>query len=180
MTIRSNQPIPYRAAPSLPTQWAYANGYVQSVVLDWGCGKSPDAHWLLGLGFETIAYDPFHKPQPHPNDIDFSTVKTILLNYVINVLEPDVRVLLLQEIAVRAAKDTRLVVAARTHCRTNILARRYQWTRHSDGYLTGARTFQSGFTTKTLKALCEPFGTILKTVARSDSIICVIELKKKT
>ena len=174
LMIVSSRTTCFRSCPSLPVRLAIQQGYVQSVVFDWGCGKGIDVRWLRQQGYDVLAYDPIFQPMPHPRKVDFTPVRTILCLYVLNVLEiPAQWYHVLREIRQVARAGTHVVVAVPS-CRKmveNVRCR--QWQVFSDGYLTKNQTFQRGFTLLELAAIGTELGTLVWTCERPHAVMGV-------
>ena len=72
-----------RTKISVPTKILLQNDLLFGKILDFGCGKGFDVHYLKDLGFDIRGYDPYY--QPNKPEMKFDT---IICNYVLNVLEP--------------------------------------------------------------------------------------------
>ena len=68
---------------SIPSKLLLRKGLLVGSILDFGCGKGFDVHYLKDCGYNIQGYDPYY--QPIKPDIKFNT---IICNYVLNVLEP--------------------------------------------------------------------------------------------
>lgn len=165
--------------PSFPTRWAFQKGYIQPVVFDWGCGRGRDTIWLESQGIETIGYDPFYKPEPSPHSVDFGRVKTVLLNYVLNVIEDcEERIELLKLIQKLVSDSTIVLVSARSEKEIRAKAVSSQWRRYADGYITSRSTFQKGFSLRELVSLCSSIGEVIESLEFSGGVACVVSVTK--
>jgi len=164
---------------SFPTRWAEEKKIIKSTVVDWGCGRGRDTNWLISLNYDVLSYDPFFKPSPSPQEIDFSSVNTVLLNYVLNVIESDnERRTLLNDIYSYVYNGTILIVSARSEEEISSFASKSNWKRFNDGFLTSKKTFQKGYT---LDELCESLifmGKIVDKIEFEGGVVCVIQIAK--
>ena len=66
ITCSSQRTAIKRGKPSAPFRWLYEKGYIVGHVLDYGCGKGDDVHFLKYQGYdidrEISGYDPYYKP----------------------------------------------------------------------------------------------------------------------
>ena len=148
--------------PSAPARYAYSNGFIRPVVLDWGCGKGRDSIWLKGKGIEVISYDPSYSPEPDPKQLDYDAIHTILLNYVLNVIEDRTeRHELLKDIHDLANKGTYVIVSVRDKNQIQKSAIHGGWIAYNDGFITSRNTFQKGYTTDEFTQLCRLLGDII-------------------
>ena len=165
--------------PSAPTQWAFHKGLISPVVVDWGCGKGRDSKWLDSFNIDVISYDPFYKPEPNPRNIDFRKVNTVLLIYVLNIIETmEDRRKVLEEIYNLAKPGTIVIISTRSRREIERNARRSCWKKLNDGYLTGKNTFQKGFTLEELSSFCSPYGRLIESNKLQGGIVCVISITK--
>lgn len=168
-----------RARPSAPTRWAMEQGFIVPVVVDWGCGKGRDTKWLRDLGIDVIPYDPFYHPNPSPDEIDFSRVNSILLNYVLNVIESiEERWSVLKKIHLFAKAETVVIVSARSAREIEQKAKQGGWRKLNDGYITGRNTFQKGFALEELVSSCSVLGSISETTKFHGGVACVVSITK--
>ncbi len=143
--------------PSAPTQVLFKSGLITDNIFDWGCGKGRDTRFLQSKNYNVESYDKYNKPFPTPSQIDFSKVRTVLLNYVLNVIEDkQERLDLLSEISQRCLPGTLLLVSVRSKKEITEFANKSRWKHYNDGYITSRNTFQKGFDTNELKALLDP------------------------
>lgn len=75
-----------RRGPSKPLRLLLKAGLVKGRVLDYGCGKGADLTHLRSIGINAEGWDPFHRPQGVTGTFD-----TILCTYVLNVVGPEER-----------------------------------------------------------------------------------------
>lgn len=163
--------------PSGPTRWAYFNKIIRPVVLDWGCGKGRDSIWLKKQGIEVISYDPFYKPEPHPTQLNYEPIRTILLNYILNVIEILAeRQKLLKDINSLANRGTRVLVSVRTKDEIQKQAIQGRWKKYMDGYITSRNTFQKGYTIDELTQSCKTLGDMISINKISGGIVSVISI----
>ena len=164
---------------SYPTRWAEEKNLIKSNVMDWGCGKGRDSNWLESLNYNVISYDPFFKPNPSPAEIDFSSVKTVLLNYVLNVIETDSeRKFLLNEIYRYVSPETTLIVSARSINEIGYNAKKSNWKTYNDGFITSKNTFQKGFSLNELIIELKPFGNVIEKIEFEGGVACAVQITK--
>lgn len=160
--------------PSRPTRWALENGFLKETVFDWGCGRGRDTVWLNAKNLKTLCYDIAHAPEPKPEDISFSDINTILLNYVLNVIEsPIKRQELLRQIFEFGKPDSLIIASVRKRNEIARFAIKQQWEPYNDGYLTSRNTFQKGFENKEFLELLSMLGAIIK-VNDSPTFLCAV------
>lgn len=165
--------------PSAPTQWAFHRGLIIPVVFDWGCGKGRDSKWLNSLNIGVISYDPFYKPEPYPRNIDFQKVNTVLLNYILNIIEIiEERRKILEEIYNLAKSGTIVIISTRSQREIERNAKRSYWKKLNDGYLTRKNTFQKGFSLEELSSFCSPYGRLIESTKLQGGVVCVISITK--
>lgn len=167
---------------SVPTREAFSQNFLTETVFDWGCGKGRDTNFLSANGLKVISYDKFLKPSPKPNEIDFSEIKSIICNYVLNVIEnPIERIELVEEIVHRANHNTIVLFSARSKSEIDNFAKKSKWRKYNDGYFTSTNTFQKGFTAEELKLMVNDYGTIVKEIeTKSYAYIILKVLKHET
>ena len=135
---RKNASRPLRAALHLSA--------VQGRVLDFGCGKGKDIAELQELGFKVVGYDPNFRPvKPR------GRFQTVLMTYVINVLQVKERNEALQDAWSYVRKGGRFIVTARSEAEIEQEAKRGNWNKAGWGYVTGSGTFQRGYTLRQLQ-----------------------------
>lgn len=165
--------------PSIAIRLAFEMGFVKETVLDWGAGKGRDTKWLLNKGVSTIQFDPYYNPIPRIADLDFSIIKTILLIYVLNVIEVvGERLELINEIKERACVGTFLIISVRTEREIESFAKKSKWKKYGDGFITGKRTFQKGFNSLEFNNLCSSIGKIIEERETSSYLFSVVEISK--
>lgn len=75
-----------RNRASAPLTWLMRHNLIHGRVLDVGCGYGQDVLELQQLGYECEGYDPYYFPIPPEGKFD-----TVLCTYVLNVLQPQER-----------------------------------------------------------------------------------------
>lgn len=166
-------------SPSVPTRLAYSKGFIRETVLDWGCGKKRDTNWLHSQNIQTYYYDILYESSREINLIDFQQVKTILLNYVLNVIEePQERIDLLNEIKSHAFNETILLMSARSEKEIKQKSVEGKWLSYNDGYITNRNTFQKGFSFKEIREISLFMGEILEIHETASYISSIIKLRK--
>jgi DNA phosphorothioation-associated putative methyltransferase len=180
MDIQRHKTAIKRNKASVPTRWAFEQGYLapESTVYDWGCGKGKDSEWLAERGLYVISYDPFHAPENTPNSVDFSKVNTIICNYVLNVIEcPEQRNELIQNILKKSNENTVIIISVRPDKEINKAAKNGKWEKYKDGFITSHKTFQKGFNLDELTNILKMNGVkkVIKTHKTSGGIICILK-----
>ncbi len=164
---------------SFPTRWAEEKNIIKSIVMDWGCGRGRDSNWLISLNYDVFSYDPYFKPNPSPAEIDFSSVKTVLLNYVLNVIESEnERIKLLKDIYNHTKDGTVLIVSTRSEEEIFYNASKTNWKSFNDGFLTSKNTFQKGYTLEELCNYLSFLGKIVDKIEFEGGVTCVIQITK--
>lgn len=165
--------------PSIPTILAYEKGFIRETILDWGAGKGRDTKWLQNKKIATIQFDPYYNHLPRIADLDFRVIKTILLIYVLNVIEEvDERIELIREIKNRALKGTFVIISVRTEKEITSFAKKSKWKKYEDGFITGKKTFQKGFNSIEFNNLCSSLGKIIEEKGTSSYLFSVVEIEK--
>ena len=133
-------------------------------ILDYGCGKGKDVKYLKELGFKTIVgFDPYNPKYAHPENLIAQTFDVILNFYVLNVVLPDERDLILENILNLVRDNGRIYIAVRD------ISEKVNGTPYEDGVITSRGTFQKFFSTMELVAYIlenYPDGTEVKILSR--------------
>ena len=166
---------------SAPIKWALDRGQIRSQVYDWGCGRGDDVELLRNeelRGLKVIGYDPVHFPKNAPETVDFSRIKTIICNYVLNVIENKrERTMLLKKIAGKINDDTSVILSVRKDTTINREAKKGNYIAYRDGFVTSRNTFQKGFNMDEIESLCERYFDISVDAGLSDGIVLVLRKK---
>ena len=83
-----------RSSVSFPTRWLKQQNLLHGEILDFGCGFGVDTDQLRLQGFDIIGYDNYYRPDYPQKRFD-----TIICNYVLNVLEPNVQAEVLMSVS---------------------------------------------------------------------------------
>jgi len=135
-----------RKKASRPLRAALKLNAVQGKVLDYGCGKGRDIEELQALGFKIVGYDPnFHPRKPR------GRFQTVLMTYVVNVLQVKERNAAIQDAWSHVKKGGRLIVTAKTEREINEAATKGNWKKADWGYVTRAGTYQRGYSLRQLQ-----------------------------
>lgn len=130
---------------------------VGATILEYGAGRGKDVQWYDSLGYEVYGYDPYQKAskwvsptRPAPgNQYDM-----VMVPYVLNVIEDrEERLATLQDAWSYVRPGGILVVSTRTPTEIRAAARKGNWKKHKDGFLTSPHartTFQIGIDDATL------------------------------
>lgn len=144
---------------SAPMKWILENLEIPGAVLHYGEGKAYlDTAALRDSGADVAVYEPYPAPRQRYKAILPADYFDMLVSiYILNVLEPYERNLVLSEMKIIA---DRAVVAVRTD--------KIAGTPHLDGVITKIGTFQKSFS----RAECESLGRVLT----YNSSFAIIEL----
>ena len=160
---------------SKPTFIALTAGHLSPVILDWGCGKGRDTRWLNNHGLSTIGFDPYFSPID-VGQIDFNQIKSILVIYVLNVIDnPYKRNELLFQLKTLAQPKTKLIFAVRSEKHIKRLALKGSWSPFEDGFITKKQTFQVGYSLNRLIAETKALGALVESIENSTFVFTVIE-----
>jgi DNA phosphorothioation-associated putative methyltransferase len=138
-----------RRSKSLGLKTAERLGLVQGAILDYGCGRGDDVRALWNEGHDVIGYDPHVRDDPPYGCLSQPPVARgaydlVLCTYVLNVVTRDVRAGLVQDAWSYVKPGGTLIVTVRDD--TELHSQSIQgWTRHDDGWITRAGTFQRFF-----------------------------------
>jgi hypothetical protein len=165
--------------PSIATRLASEKGFIKETILDWGAGKGRDTKWLQNNGITTIQFDPYYNPLPRIEDLDFRKINTILLIYVLNVIEViEERIELIKEIKRRAYNGTFVIISVRTEKEITSFAKKSKWKNFGDGFITGKKTFQKGFNSIEFNNLCSSLGKIIDEKETNSYLFSVVKIEK--
>lgn len=152
LALRPEKTALSRKGPSAPTlhyEGIFRRQRVKKI-LDYGCGKGADVEWLKGKGYEVFGFDPHYAPVVPEERFD-----AVMLNYVLCVIpNADAREAVLNAAwdRVNGPVNSRtmcpgfLCVAVRSKHDVDRAAKTGKWEKYADGWVTGAGTFQRGFT----------------------------------
>ena len=142
MKAHSHRTAIHRKSLSKPMRILFSTGPTKRMepVLDFGCGHGTDVRILRKHGLDIEGYDPHYQPLMPLREY---TVVTAL--YVLNVLTLPKRREALQEAWGKVKPGGSLIVAVRTHSDVKRHAKKGKWAKLYDGYITGTKTFQHGF-----------------------------------
>lgn len=176
-TFRRDLTTVHTKGPSLPTRIAMEKALINPHVVDWGCGSGRDVKYLNDSGFQTYGWDPYRYFGWRLSEIPFHDVRTVLLNYVLCVVEFErEREWILQTIGCMAHSGTRVLVSVRSQADVTKAADKGNWGWYRDGYVTQRNTFQKGYTVSELVDLCRPFGDVITTFWKGGMVACVYEV----
>ena len=137
-----------RKKASRPLRAALKLNAIQGKVLDYGCGRGKDIEELQALGFKVAGYDPhFQSRKPR------GRFQTVLMTYVVNVLESSERNAAIQDAWKHVKKGGRLIIASRTKREIEREAVENGWVPYAYGFITGKGTYQRGYTPQQLARL---------------------------
>jgi hypothetical protein len=109
-----------RSKLSAPTKLLWSSGELSTPVLDYGCGKGFDAD---KLGFDK--YDPYYFP-----DKPRKKYKTVICNYVLNVLPVEQEARVLHNIEKYMANDSVAFITVRRDVKVDGLTKRGTYQRN--------------------------------------------------
>ena len=180
MNINRHNTAIKRSKLSAPTRWAMENGHIKGKVYDWGCGRGDDVNFLREQKFNVIGYDPYYFPLNAPKYMKFDRIKTVLNNYVLNVIESKrERTMLLKKIEDLITDKTTVVLSVRRPVVIEKSAKAKGWKVYKDGYITSTNTFQKGYTEEEITKLCSRFFEVLDTKKLSDGVALILKKKGK-
>lgn len=146
-------------------------------VLDYGCGRGKDVEVLNSLGIEAYGYDPFYQP-----NLPEGQFPTVFLFYVLNVLTKPNREEVLKQAFNKVSLGGKLIIATRTWENVLYHAKKSNWIKYEDGYLTKHTTFQSGMNVRDITALIitniPEFGSFYPLVPATKFGKCCVQLTK--
>lgn len=179
MEIHRERTAMSRKSASAPTKWAYENSFINPVVFDWGCGKGQDSKWLQTKGIEVISFDPFFCDENPPDSVNFKRIRTVLLIYVMNVIENiDERECLLYDVANLTRKNSNVIISVPRNKSIESRAEKSKWKKFSDGFITKNKTFQKGYTLGEFADECSKVGKIEEIKKLSGSLVGVVKIKR--
>lgn len=148
MKMNSKRTAITRKKASRPLQAALELDAVKGKVLDYGCGKGHDVTELHMLGFKASRYDPnFFPRKPR------GRFQTVLMTYVVNVLQPTERNAAILDAWKYVKKGGRLIVTSHTDTEIKRQAIESGWVSYACGFITGTGTYQRGYSTRQLERL---------------------------
>ena len=178
MEIRREKTAMARKKPSAPTCWAFDQDLLKSTVFDWGCGKGEDSRWLKEHGYKIVSYDPFFDNTSVPDRVNFKAINTILLVYVLNVIEcGEERGGLLYDVGHMSKPGTTVVIAVPRKKHIADRAKKSKWKKLNDGFVTKSNTFQKGYTLGEFIDSCTLIGELKQVKKLSGSLVGVVEVK---
>lgn len=137
-----------RKGPSRPLRAALQANAVKGRVLDYGCGRGADVAVLTALGIKAFGCDPYFQPRKPRGKF-----QTVLMTYVVNVLQTPQRNETLRDAWKRVKSGGRLIVTARTEKEIEDAAKRGNWRPCREvggGWITSVYTYQRGYTVRSL------------------------------
>jgi len=140
-----------RSKASRPLRAALHINAVSGRVLDFGCGRGRDWKELRKLGYKVTGYDPHYAPKKPRGKF-----QTVLMTYVVNVLQIPQRDEALKLAWSYVKKGGRLIVTVRSEAEIEREAARSNWRpcrEMGGGWITSTNTYQRGYTYGALQAL---------------------------
>ena len=157
-----------RGKPSLPAKMLVKMLLPEESVFDWGCGKGEDVEYLRNEGFYCKGWDPVHKPDTVGTW--FYPFDWVLCSYVINVLPPEQRAVILPRIHAFLPEDGSVLVATRASKEVNRQVKD-TWTASYDGWTTSKGTFQRGFTPRQVEHMLLDAGFVRVIRHKNDPVV---------
>lgn len=154
MQPKHNRVAITRTKPSRPARFLIEQGCVpaNATILDFGCGKGMDTRWFVAQGYRARGYDPISGYGER--ELPTEQFDVVFLNYVLNTLPTEAeRLIVLWQAWDCVAPGGSLYLTVRMAPEVAREARVHGWHQHGDGWLTGAQTFQHGYTYSTLTVL---------------------------
>jgi len=149
----SNREIKYwrtaiaRRKPSLPLRLVIDRLSKTDKILDYGCGRGFDVEYLKSLGYDAQGYDPYFSKYNHPELLTPDTYDVVLNFYVLNIVLPEDRHKILENIK-RILKTGGVAYIAVRDKSEKIVGLPF-----SDGVITITGTFQKTFSVDELEDL---------------------------
>ncbi len=158
MEIRTQNTAIRRNGPSNPLKGLESSWDIKKehhCIFDYGCGRGEDVKWLKDQGYYAIGWDPYHELDPIPNKNMLFDV--VLCTYVLCVIPKlSERKEIFNDALDYVAPGGQLIITTRTQEEIDKEATKNNWTKHNDGWLTKAKTFQKGHTVTDLINLNRP------------------------
>ena len=147
----------HRKDPSRPLARALELDIVKGPALDWGCGRGADLAYLKSLGIEAFGFDPKYRPQ-RPL-LESARFRYAQCAYVLNTLPTwEDRERVINEMALYLEPGSKVMVATRHPSDVNYFAKRGNWQRKGEGFITGSGSYQRGIHEDELGGMLEDLG----------------------
>lgn len=160
MEIHPHKTAITRKKESPIASFLFSNGYLSSKkVLDYGAGRGKDYSFYIENKLDAYAYDSWDEYGFSKNPVGTFDIITCL--FVFNVLTTEKeRVDVLLKIKNLMTKNSILYLAVRSEQHIEKLAKKNNWEKYNDGYLSSVSkgTFQKGFDYQELLMLFEKNG----------------------
>jgi hypothetical protein len=132
-----------RSSPSAPLKVLLAKGLIRGKVCNFGKGRSDlDSAAIAAVALSVAEYDFVHAPFESVLDSKYDSVYA---GYVLNVLEPEARLLTLKMIARITARTGKAFIAVRSDSESYLKSLYVSGTAVKDGVRSNTGTFQKGF-----------------------------------
>jgi hypothetical protein len=132
-----------RSSPSAPLKVLLSKGLIGGKVCNFGKGRSDfDSAAIAAVALSVADYDFVHAPFESVLDCQYDSVYA---GYVLNVLEPEARLLTLKMIARITATTGKAFIAVRSDTETALKSLYLSGTAVKDGVRSNTGTFQKGF-----------------------------------
>lgn len=154
-----------RKGPSYPLKLALEKGLISGKILDYGCGVGADVEHLKSLGYDAVGYDPCYFPRM--DVLKDETYDTVLCFYVLNVVFPDTREKILQDIYRVLKPNGKAIIAVRD------VSEKIAGEPFLDGVITAKGTFQKTFTVDELVSLVSKYFDEVEVISRSKPLMVV-------
>jgi len=136
-----------RRKPSLPLRKVIDRFSKVDKILDYGCGRGFDIEYLKSLGYDAYGYDPYFSKYNHPEILTPDTYDVVLCFYVLNIVLPEDRHKILENIKRVLKTGGRAYIAVRDKSE-KIIGLPFR-----DGVITITGTFQKTFSVSELEDL---------------------------
>jgi len=161
-----------RKGPSLPTRILEQRGLLRGKILDYGSGKGADVEYLKSKGYDIVGFDPYYKPDYHL--LTDETYDTVLCNYVLNVVFPETRHEVLQNIR-RILKDGGVAFITVRDISEKVTGKPYK-----NGVITAKGTFQKLFSPEELVNLVKQYFEEVVIINRRQPLIVMAKKLTRT
>ena len=137
-------------------------------ILDYGCGRGADVKFLQLKGFDAVGYDPYFEEYNHPELLADDTYDVVLCFYVLNIVLPEERHEILEDIKRILKPSGEAYIAVRDKSE-KILGIPYE-----DGVITITGTFQKTFSAEELEDLLKKHFDYVEIISKRRPLLAVV------